>query len=122
MKLRIILPWPVRALSPNGRCHWSAKNRAVQKARLDGFLASTDAMRRCGWKKVNAATVRATFRFVKPNRRDGDNHLAMLKPYLDGFADAGVIANDSGFRHEPVKFEKSDEKCVVVEIEEALAQ
>jgi Holliday junction resolvase RusA-like endonuclease len=37
---------------------------------------------------------------------DPDNALAMLKPYFDGLADAGVLANDRNLAHNPIRFEK----------------
>ncbi len=104
-KLRIELPWPAAVLSPNGRVHWARKSKAVAKHREWAYIAAIAAMRQCGWPKgVLAADIRTTFIDPTPRRRDRDNHQSMNKSYLDGFADAGVIANDSGFVTHPVEF------------------
>jgi Holliday junction resolvase RusA-like endonuclease len=114
----IVLPWPDKRLNPNGRAHWHAVAKAKKRARGDGYIAALDAMSRQGWlKPVQFAKTQITF-FHKLDKRhrDGDNHLAMLKAYFDGFADAGVIVNDSGFMHQPIRFAASLDRRVEVEI------
>jgi len=116
MQLKIELPWPDKKLSPNGRCHWRGKASAVSKHRDWARTAATAAMRAQGWQAVEKAELR--IRFVDPSkrRRDRDNHQAMCKSYLDGFADAGVIVDDSGFITHPATFEVGPVRGVVFEI------
>jgi Holliday junction resolvase RusA-like endonuclease len=119
----IVLPWPANALSPNARPHWRKLHRASADARRDACFAAIDAMNRCHWQTVDRAKTKITF-FHKPDSpkkpqyrdRDGDNHLRMLKPTFDGFADARVIVNDSGFRHEPIEFKPDKNRRVEIEI------
>jgi crossover junction endodeoxyribonuclease RusA len=113
-ELRIVLPWPEKCLSPNSRAHWATVMRAKASARHDAAMAATAAIRTVGWKTVENARTRITFYATDSRKRDGDNHLAMLKSYLDGFADAGVIANDCGFAHEAVRFEKCKQRHVEI--------
>lgn len=116
--LKIELPWPDKALSPNGRVHWARKAKAAAKHRSWARTAAMAAIRSQGWPKgVTSAVVR--MRFVDPiqRRRDRDNHQAMAKNYLDGFADAGVIVNDAGFITHPATFEVGTVRGVVFEIE-----
>ena len=40
------------------------------------------------------AVYKAVFLFPDARRRDPDNCIASLKAYLDGIADAGLVAND----------------------------
>ena len=77
-----------------------------------------DAMRKQGWpENVERAEMWITFVDPTPRRRDRDNHQAMCKSYCDGFADAGVIVNDSGFIQNPVEFAVGPRRGVVFEIE-----
>ncbi len=106
--VKIVLPLPDAKLSPNARVHWLAKAKAVKKARGDAGLAACDAQRRfipagrCPmWK---AATVQATFYRKTKRKIDPDNALASIKAQIDGLRDAGLIADDSGLTHLPVKF------------------
>lgn len=104
-KLRIELPWPDKALSQNARPHWSRRSAATKKHREWAYIAALVAMRQSGWPKgVLQADIRTTFIDPVSRRRDRDNHQAMNKSYLDGFADAGVVANDSGFISHPAQF------------------
>jgi crossover junction endodeoxyribonuclease RusA len=118
MKLRIELPWPDKALSPNGRVHWARKAKAVAKHRGFAKLAAIAAIRSAKWPS-GVREAYAKTRFIDPStrRRDRDNHASMCKSYFDGLADAGVVANDCGFVHWPVTFEVGPVRCVVIEIE-----
>lgn len=94
--LRVVLPWPTAALSPNARSHRLALAGHRRRARQMAALLATDALRRAGiapprWRR---ATV-----IVRPyaptrHRRDPDNVLASLKGSIDGVVDAGVLADD----------------------------
>ena len=118
-RLVVTLPWPAASLSPNARTHWAVKQRATRDARFAAKLFAMDAMRRQGWPgRITNARASATFFHRKDGRRrDGDNHLAMCKAYFDGFADAGVIADDSGFTHSPPKFVPEGKRRVELVIE-----
>lgn len=101
----IPLPWPRPGLSPNARAHWAERAKLVRGARdLAWCLALASGARNLGWP---AALVRIEFRPPDRRRRDLDNMLAAIKPYLDGIADATGI-DDSRWaltieRGEPVE-------------------
>lgn len=103
----VVLPLPSSKLSPNGQHgHWSSLSKARKKARSDGYIATLKARIDCQHvKPFVKCEAHATFYFRTNRRRDGDNYAAMLKPYWDGMVDAGLVVNDSGIRHMPVKFE-----------------
>jgi crossover junction endodeoxyribonuclease RusA len=98
----ITLPIPRRELSPNARCHWHAKRRAVKAAREIARWTTTIAGGAC--LMLTAARIDIRAFHATDRRRDRDNLIASCKPYFDGLADAGLIANDSGFTLGPVVF------------------
>ncbi len=124
MFLMIRIPRPDPALSPNARVHWAKAYVAKKSARVSARrMASAD------WDFVDPPRwPRATVRVLwimpsKAHHPDPDNAIASLKPWLDGFADWGVVANDRGLV--PVwggiRVEKSAEwprGCVVLTFEE----
>ena len=117
-KLIVVLPWPAAALFPNERPSWRKKAQAIAKARFDGRLAAIDAMNRQKWPKgVATARVQAVFFCRSKRRRDKDNFNASLKAYLDSLADAGVIANDSGFIPLPPEFKQDNDHRVELVVE-----
>jgi crossover junction endodeoxyribonuclease RusA len=117
--MEISLPWPASCLSPNARSHWRKVGEAKKAARTLAKYVALDAINRNNWpKNVTAATTYITFVAKDDRKRDGDNHLAMLKAYLDGLADAGVIANDCGFTHSPVRFVKGEDRSVIIEVKQ----
>jgi len=107
----ILLPWPSRELSPNGRGVWFAVADAVDKARKDAFFAA----RAAGWNMVPPDTlVRFEvfgYRRTK-HRQDDDNLLASCKAYRDGIADALHI-DDNRFRASCVVMEQLGHGVVV---------
>ena len=105
--IEIVLPLPHKNLSPNARCHWRAKAAATKKARSDASWAALAGIADRNWNQPlwGTATVQATFYFRDKRRRDRDNMLSSCKAYFDGLADSGLIANDSGLTHLPVKVE-----------------
>lgn len=116
--IRIELPWPDHRLSPNARLHWAEKARAVKQARsMSAWEAVANrSLERC--KGAERLSVGVTFNPPDERRRDTDNMLASIKPYLDGIVDV-VGVDDSRWaislqRSEPVKGGR-----VVVEIEVA---
>lgn len=105
--IKITMPLPPQCLSPNWRGHW-AKKAEVTKWMRGGamLLAQAEMDKPPRWIE---ATVQATFYHRDKRRRDRDNALSSLKAVFDGLADAGVVANDSGLTHLPVRFEVDKE-------------
>ena len=85
---------PTPCLSPNGRCHWKARNRDAQLLREAARLAARDAMARKNWAKPvpqeGDLAMRWTVFWGKgEKRRDLDNLIGgPLKPAQDGIFDA----------------------------------
>lgn len=96
----LILPWPHKDLSPNGRVHWARKAKAAKAARYQAGLAAISA----GWQGVAlpAGRVHLQIDFYPPTRRlpDDDNMLARFKPARDGIADVLGI-DDKRFQSHP---------------------
>ena len=96
----IVLAYPDRLLSPNGRAHWAAIARAKKAARQSASWATIAA----AGSKANLAPYQAHERIAvgvkfypaDNRRRDIDNALASLKAALDGISDALGI-DDSRF-------------------------
>lgn len=103
-EMRLMLPLPPAALSPNSRTCWQAKARAVKKYREEAKIVAWMNVREAAafgfpWQ---AATIEAVFYFGKKRQRDRDNLLASMKSAIDGLADGGVVSNDSAFTFLPV--------------------
>lgn len=84
--ITIALPWPPRALNPNGRAHWRAKAKAARQVRRDACILTLAAgVRALPWQSMQVELI-----FCPPDRRprDLDNMLASAKSLLDGVADA----------------------------------
>lgn len=113
--VRIILPLPPRVVSPNGRAHWAAKARAVKAMR---YRAAAEVLAARGKDRAvwPAATVQVTYYHRDRRRRDGDNALASCKAFIDGIADAGLVADDVALTYPPVRF-KVDKARPRVELE-----
>lgn len=98
----ITIPIPDMALSGNSTTHWRRRLKPKRAARETAYLTALasplkDAM-------FDKASVHTTFYHTTKRKRDGDNFQKLLKHTFDGFAIAGVIKDDSGFRHYPVEF------------------
>lgn len=82
----IVLPWPPRELSPNGRVHWAKKAKAARAYRQACYLLAKQA------RLVAPATERIPLlvTFLPPDRRrrDDDNCIGAFKAGRDGLADA----------------------------------
>lgn len=83
--MTLILPWPPRELSPNGRTHWSKKSRVARNYRRTCQLLAFEA-----GMKAPPGQIRLILEFVPPDRRrrDDDNLIAAFKAGRDGLADA----------------------------------
>lgn len=98
-RIEITIPLPPPAVSPNARCHWATKAKAVKQQRQDAAWAAQVAKANlscaAGYPVWERATIHATF--YRPKGRvamDQDNAIASLKASIDGLADAGIFAND----------------------------
>lgn len=118
----LILPWPHKDLSPNGRVHWSVKARAAAAARS---LAATMARYKRsygegGWPgfSLSDGRIHLWVTFHPPTKRlpDDDNMLARFKPYRDGIADALGIDDKRFISHPLVSTEVRKGGCVVVSL------
>lgn len=92
----IELPWPPRALSPNGRGHWGKKHRATRIAKDYAFWATKEA--KIGFAAGDVPIlISLVFHPKDGNLPDEDNAVASMKASLDGIALA-LGVNDSFFR------------------------
>lgn len=114
--MKVVLPWPSPALSPNARTHWRRRAEAVRRYRATCGWAAKAA----GLRRIEADRLAATIIFQPPTagRRDTDNMLASIKSGLDGLADV-LGVDDSNWsltlrREAPVRG-----GAVTVEIEPA---
>lgn len=91
MKLRIELPWPDPALSPNrknGR-HWSAVHGIKGKRIAGSRILALLAMQQAGYTPPpGVLAIKVTFCPPTKVRRDLDNLHASMKPDFDGISQA----------------------------------
>jgi Holliday junction resolvase RusA-like endonuclease len=92
--ITIIIPLPPHAVKPNARCHWRAKATAVKRYRKAAWAAAMGALQ--GAKPPMWVKAKAHICAFYPTlqRPDPDNLVSSCKSVFDGFADAGIIAND----------------------------
>jgi len=105
-QITIILPLPVRKLSPNARVHWAEKAKLVRASRKVAALAALEALnlrRPPGWLKAKME-VKAYFKTL--TFPDPDNFIASLKSSIDGIADSGIILDDKALWPERPVFRK----------------
>lgn len=116
--LEIELPLPPKALSPNTKCHWAAKAKAVKQARGDAKLATISAAidSKQDWSPLAKATMQATFYKRTAHVSDDDNLNASLKSIRDGIADSGIVSDDKFITMLPPvqKLDKANPRLVVV--------
>lgn len=112
----LILPWPNKDLSPNGRVHWAKKAKASQQARSEAKVLALLA----GWTigRVPDGRLHLWITFHPPTRMmpDDDNMLSRFKPYRDGIADALGIDDKRFISHPLVSAEVRKGGQVVVRI------
>lgn len=96
----IALPWPDKALSPNGRPNRYEKARAIRAAKSLAYWSTKEQLGRRKCHCVHDITVQ----WCPPDRRsrDDDNLIASFKAYRDGIA-AALGVDDKGFQphHNP---------------------
>lgn len=101
----ILLPWPPKELSLNGRLHWSVKAKAAKSAReAAGWATKVSGVKVDGDENID---LHITFYPPDRRKRDMDGMLSSLKASLDGIAD-GLNVDDCRFRlhleiEDPVK-------------------
>ena len=99
----IELPFPDKALWPNGRPHHMAKHRAFQKHKSWAHIAMLSLLPACF--KHNGEPVQLAYT-VRPKTRhaiDRDNCVAAMKAYQDGIA-AALGVDDSAFLTPTIEF------------------
>lgn len=109
------LPFPHKALWPNGRAHWAVKAREFKKHREWARVATLEAIPRCfSW---NGEPIRLTYTITPKtaHKIDVDNCIAAMKAYQDGIA-AALVIDDANFAAPVIKFAEP-EKPGRVEVE-----
>lgn len=101
----LVLPWPHKDLSPNGRVHWARKAAQAKFARTEGYIFAMQAK----WHEMvlPEGRLHLWWDFYPPTRRlpDDDNMLSRCKAYRDGIADALRIDDARFVSHPYVKDE-----------------
>lgn len=117
MSKPITVSIPPKTLSPNARVHWGAKAAAKKKAKEEAYLVAIASP--IAGKMWGMASTHVVYYHKTNRRRDADNFLSLLKATFDGIAQAGVVKDDSGFVHFPIRFEIDKENPrVEIKIEE----
>lgn len=113
MKHTITVPIPHKSLNPNDGAHWRTAQPHKKRARENGYLAALASPLKLAM--LDKAEVHVVFYHKENRTRDGDNFQRMLKSTFDGIAHAGVIKDDSGFRHYPIEFkiDKDNPRCEI---------
>jgi len=103
--LTVELPLPNKKLNPNSRVHFMELAKAKKSAKRDAYLAGTSAINKSPEQfPYDCVWAQSTFFFRDNRQRDIDNHIACLKPYFDGMAEAGLVTNDSFIIPAPCAF------------------
>lgn len=115
--IRVDLPYPHKALWPNGRPHHLTKAREVKKHRLWADTAALAALQKAPIGEVSAPfrvhlIVHAKATGPLPDR---DNCVAAMKAYLDGIAQR-LGVNDRCFAAPTVEFSAPRDSRFVIEI------
>lgn len=95
---------PPESLNPNSSVGIWGKVKAKKDHNTEAWLVAIDWLNRRNLNppRWQAATIQCHFYFSTKRRRDKDNAAASMKAAFDGFAKAGIVANDSGFTPLPV--------------------
>ncbi|OJH80123.1 MAG: hypothetical protein BSK19_07585 [Stenotrophomonas maltophilia] len=113
----LILPWPSKDLSPNGRVHWRRKAKATKLARQTAVVLAHEA----GWRALHLPTGRLYLWldfYQAPGKAlpDDDNMIRRFKPYRDGIAQVLGIDDRRFVIHPYVHDERRKGGQVVVRI------
>ena len=84
---------PPREMSPNGRVHWSARNRARRDFQGDIWALILEQEYTSGIIENPIISIR--WGLPDRIRRDWDNLIAMTKPIIDSLTQASILADDS---------------------------
>lgn len=115
--LELVLPWPSKDLSPNGRVHWRTKARATRSAFQTAVILAHEA----GWRgaELPAGRLHLWVSFHQaPGKTlpDDDNMLGRFKAYRDGLAKVLDIDDKRFVSHPFVSSERRAGGQVVVRI------
>ena len=80
------------ALTSNQRLHWAAKASRTRDLRLLGKLAAAPVT---GRQPIEQAQMHVIIRWPDRRARDLHNYGPTVKALVDGFRDAGLIADDN---------------------------
>lgn len=113
----IELPFPPKALWPNGRAHWAVKHRATTTAKIAAYMSMKGYLATIGAKPVASRlvfTIRPKPRGPYPDR---DNCVAAMKAYQDGIC--GALEINDAILAEPriIMGERVKGGAVIVEVE-----
>lgn len=114
----VALPLPNPILHPNARANRFKRAKAIKEDRWLSAKTTHDERRT---HPIKAATYQLTFYLRR--KMDYDGLGAWVKAYIDGFVDAGLLADDDDFR--PVGIQRHcgcKETGVVFEIREVLKE
>lgn len=100
LTITVVVPGsPDRILAPNRRAHGYAKAAATAQHRGDAKYAAMHYIHGSGIRNLpftGPVSVLASIEWGAGERRkDLDSCAVMVKPYIDGLVDAGVLINDS---------------------------
>ena len=112
--MKIDLPYPHKALFPNGRAHWAVKARETKKHRA----WACNAMRATKGIYTGDTRIKVALTvFCKPRgpRPDMDGCVSAMKAYQDGIADALGI-DDARFDAPTVTFSDQRTSRFVIEV------
>lgn len=86
-----LLPLTITApISMNDRGHWRGRAAKLKRVRGDAFTAAKIAR----IPALDGFTVELHYAPRDKRRRDPENLIATLKPFVDGLIDAGVAVDD----------------------------
>jgi crossover junction endodeoxyribonuclease RusA len=115
VELRLTLPLPHPALSPNARVHYMRRAGLVKRAKGAAYMLALEALDGRDPPSWRGVRVSAVPWFPTGHTRDGDNFIASMKSALDGVASALGI-DDSRFVIDPPPMGNVDRDNPRVEI------
>jgi hypothetical protein len=95
--LSVLLPFPSAKLGANSRTHYLHKGRIAKASRRVAHLCGIAAMVGLPRDSFPLRRYLVAYEFLLPSRhrRDLDNLVGQMKPFLDGLVDCGLLADDS---------------------------